>query len=137
MALAIAQKLEITPRHLPPMNDDQLWQSFKAAVGTGEDVALLPVVFTALRQATHSLSLGEAIAITVGRYFDSPSLPVGGCVSDLLRHVGLGDSDIDSLLNGSLCMVAAQCILSGLEHPATLDWQVRQKRYNCAVPAST
>ena len=64
MAIAIAQKLGITPRHLPSMNDDQLWQSFKAAVGTGEDVALLPAVFTALRQATYSLSLGEAIAIT-------------------------------------------------------------------------
>lgn len=129
MALAIAQKLGITPRHLPPMNDDQLWQSFKSAVGTGEDVALLPAVFTALRQATHSLSLGEAIAITIGRYFDSPTLPLGECVSDLLKHSGLDDSDTESLLNGSLCMLATQCILSGLEHPATLDWRVRQLRY--------
>lgn len=133
MALAVAEKMNITPRHLPPMRDDQLWESFKAAVGTGYDISLKPDVFNAFPLATHSLSLGEAIAITIGRYFNTARLPHGVCVADLISDAGLDDSDLEVGLTATLCTAVVKQTFARLEHPATLDWRIRQQRYPSSI----
>lgn len=128
MVRLIAEKLKIDPRALPRMQDDQLWLSFKTAVGTG-DAALLPDVFIEHQDLTHSLSIGEASAITLGRCFDTPALPEGECLGDLLDHAGLDQTDEENLIYGSLVIAVASSILTKLEHPAVIDWELRTKRY--------
>lgn len=128
MALLIAEKLQIDPRMLPQMQDDQLWMSFKTAVGTG-DAALLPDVFNEHQDLTHSLSIGEATAVTLGRCFDTSALPEGECLQDLLDHTSLDQTDKESLLYGALVIAVANGILANLEHPALIDWELRDKRY--------
>lgn len=132
MALIIAEKLKIDPRVLPPMQDGQLWLSFKTAVGTGE-AALLPDVFIEHQDLTHSLSIGEASAVTLGRCFDTPALPEGECLGDLLDHAGLDQTDEENLFHGSLVIAVASSILTKLEHPAIIHWELRDERYPRAI----
>ena len=118
------------------MTDDQLWVSFKTAVGTG-DAALLPNVFIEHRDLVHSLSIGETSAITIGRYLDTPALPEGKTFGELAEYAGLDLSDKKNMLYGALVISVTNSILATIEHPALINWELRAQRYPSAVGKCT
>lgn len=81
LADTIASGLGVGIASLPMLTDQQLWEGYKAVCQSGS--------VPHNRELLKRLTMGECFGITVGKFLDSPHLPVGGCITETLYSAGL------------------------------------------------